>query len=124
MKKILTGIVLCICVVTLTGCGMAQRGAISWAYSDIEKGKYQSALQNLSDAQAYKEPTPELNAEILHLRAICYIGLGRCDEAVATLQYIIDKFPESSYAYQAKATLLRLEMLLKETAPANRHNKI
>ena len=103
---------------------MAQRGAISWAYSDIEKGKYESALQNLSEAEGYMEPTPELKAEILHLRAICYVGLGRCDEAIGILKYIIDKFPDSSYAYQAKTILLRLKISPQRNYPSKNQNEI
>lgn len=93
------------CVVILTGCDMAQKGAMLYAYSDIEKGKYESALQNLSSAESYMKPTPELEAEILYLRAICYSKMGRQDEAEGVFRYIIDKFPDSSYAYQAKAKL-------------------
>lgn len=118
MKKLSNCIVAFICIVTLAGCGAAQKGAISWAYSDIKKGKYESALQNLSEAESYKEPTPDLKAEILHLRAICYAGLGRCDEAIGVLKYIIDKFPDSSYAYQARETLLRLNMSPQRNDPS------
>jgi tetratricopeptide (TPR) repeat protein len=117
MGKILKCSGMLICITFLAGCGMAQRGAMIWAYSDIEKGKYESALQNLSEAEGYEEPAPELKAEILYLRAVCYANLGRRIEAVGTLKYIIDKFPDSSYAYQAKETLLQLEKPPKTESP-------
>ena len=124
MKKISSCIAVAICIITLAGCGTAQRGAILWAYSDIEKSKYESALQNLSDAEGYVEPTPELKAEISYLKATCYAGLGRYDEAIGVLKYIIDKFPDSIYAYQAKETLLRLKRLPQRNAPSKVQDKI
>ena len=124
MKKISNYIAAVICIVILAGCDAAQKGAIQWAYSDIEKGKYESALSNLSSAESYKEPTPELKAEILYLRALCYGKLERYDEAIGVLMYIIDKFPDSSYAYQAKATLFRLKTSTQKKYPPKELNKI
>jgi tetratricopeptide (TPR) repeat protein len=79
------------------------------ALSKISKGEYERALKELSYAEKYKEPTPDLRAEILYLRAICYEGLGRYDDAIGILKYLIDKFPDSSYAYQAKERLRGIE---------------
>lgn len=107
MRKISNWAAAFICIVILAGCdGLAQRGALQFAYTDIKTGKYESALKNLSDAESYKKPTPELEAEMLYLKAVCYSGMGRHEEAIGLLVYIIDKFPDSSYAYQAKAKLV------------------
>jgi len=105
MKRIFFLAVICLCAVVFLGCATAQRGAMSLAHSRISKGEYERALKELSYAEGYKEPTPDLKAEILYLRAICYEGLGRYDDAIGALKYLIDKFPDSSYAYQAKERL-------------------
>ena len=109
MKKVSYYIVICTCIVALAGCASAQRGAMLRAHSGIEKGKYEFALKRLSDAEKYVEPTPDLKAEIVYLRASCYEGLERYSEAIGSLKYLMDKFPDSSYAYQAKEKLRELE---------------
>jgi len=91
------------------GCASAQRGAIVRARSSIEKEKYEIALKRLSSAENYVKPTPELKAEIIYLRAICYEGLERYNEAIGALKYIIDKYPDTSYGYQAKEKLRKFE---------------
>jgi outer membrane protein assembly factor BamD (BamD/ComL family) len=109
MKKISYYILICICIISIMGCATAQKGALSRAYSSIDKGKYESALKRLSEAEKYVEPTPQMMAEITYLRAICYEGLAKSEDAIGTLKYLIDKFPDSSYAYQAKEKLHKLE---------------
>jgi len=109
MKKVLYSIVICICVAALAGCASAQRGAMSRANSGIEKGEYEFALKRLSQAEKYVDPTPDLKAEIVYLRATCYEGLERYSEAIGALKYLIDKFPDTSYAYQAKEKLQEIE---------------
>jgi len=109
MKKLSCYIAICICVVALAGCASAQRGAMSRAHSGIEKGEYEFALKRLSEAEKYVEPTPDLKAEIVYLRATCYEGLERYSEAIGALKYLIDKFSDTSYAYQAKEKLRKLE---------------
>jgi tetratricopeptide (TPR) repeat protein len=110
MKRIFFLAVICLCTVAFAGCATTlQRGAMDLARSKISKGQYERALKELSYAEEYKEPTPVLRAEILYLRAICYEGLGRYKDAIGLLKYIIDKFPDSSYAYQAKERLRGIE---------------
>ena len=97
------------CLVSLAGCATAQKGAMSRAYSGIKKGEYEFALKRLSDAENYVEPTPQLMAEITYLRAVCYEGLERYGDAIGALKFLIDKYPDTSYAYQAKEKLKGLE---------------
>ena len=107
MKRMSGYLAVLICVMALAGCATAQRGAMTTARSSINRGKYVSALEALGRAEGYVEPTPGLKAEISFLRAICYEGLGRHNDARGALEYIVDRFPDSSYAYQAKARLQR-----------------
>ncbi len=109
MTKVSCSIAIYICVVALTGCALAQQGAISKAYSAIDQEDYAYALQSLSDAEKYAELTPELKAEIVYLRATCYEGLKRNSDAIGAFKYLIDNFPDTTYAYQAKEKLRDLE---------------
>ena len=109
MKKVSYYIAICVCIVALAGCALAQRGEMLRAHSGIEKGEYEFALKRLSAAEKYEESTPDLKAEIVYLRATCYEGLERYGEAIGALKYLIDKFPDTSYAYQAKEKLRKLE---------------
>ena len=110
-KRRLIGILtLTLTLVTLIimGCATAQRGAMGISYSLIEDGKYESALRRLSQAELYVEPTPELRAEISFLRAKCYEGLNKTDDAIGLYEFIVQKFPDTQYAFQAQRRLRRL----------------
>ena len=115
MKRIFFLALICLSAAAFLGCATTlQKGAMDVAYSRISKGQYERALQELSYAEGYKEPTPDLRAEIFYLKAICYEGLGRYNDAIGLLKYVIDKFPDSSYAYQAKERLRGIERMLNK----------
>jgi outer membrane protein assembly factor BamD (BamD/ComL family) len=107
-------IILMSAVLALAGCATAQRGALSRAYSKVEDGKYEGALNDLSRSEKYTSPSEELQAEIAFLRGHCYEALSRLPEAIGSYQYLIEHFPNSIYAYQAKA---KLEALERSRAP-------
>jgi outer membrane protein assembly factor BamD (BamD/ComL family) len=109
MTKVLYHVIIYTCILAaLAGCATAQRGAMSRARSGIENKDYEFALKRLSEAETLAETTPDLEAEIVYLRAICYEGLERHDDAIGALKYLVDKFPDTSYAYQAKEKLSKL----------------
>jgi outer membrane protein assembly factor BamD (BamD/ComL family) len=108
MKRVTWGVAAFLLAVVLMGCATAQRGTMIQARSNLDEGNYKEALGKLADAEKMVAPTPELQAEIVYLRAEAYEGLGRKDEAVGALKYLVDKFPDSSYAYQAKERLRKL----------------
>jgi len=94
----------------LAGCmGTAQKGALLRANNMIAKGKYESALTRLSEAQKYKTPTSELQAEIAFLRAKCHGGMKRTSDAVGIYKYIVSQFPNSTYGFQAAERLKQLD---------------
>jgi lipopolysaccharide biosynthesis regulator YciM len=82
MKRISCGFVAFLLAVVLVGCATAQRGTMIQARAKLDEGGYKEALAKLADAEKMVAPTPELQAEILYLRAECYEGLGRKPEAV------------------------------------------
>lgn len=109
MKKASHYILICICIASIMGCATAQKGAILNAYSSIDKGKYDSALKTLSHAEKYTDTTPQMMAEIIYLKAACYEGLNKPEDAIGILKYLLDKFPDSNYSYQAREKLKKLE---------------
>jgi outer membrane protein assembly factor BamD (BamD/ComL family) len=108
MKRISWIVWAVVLAVVLAGCAAAQRGAIIQARESLDEGDYKEALRKVVDAEKYTDPPPELQAEMVYLRAEAYEGLGRKDEAVGALKYVVDKFPDTSYAYQAKEKLRKL----------------
>lgn len=109
MKGISWGVAAFLLAAVLMGCATAQRGTMIQARAELDAGGYKEALAKLADAEKMVAPTPELQAEIVYLRAECYEGLGRKPEAVGALKYVVAKFPDSSYAYQAREKLQKLE---------------
>ena len=93
----------------LQSCGMVQDGAMIRAYKSFEKGECNKVLARLSEAERYKEPTPELRAEISFLRARCLETQQEISDAKGIYKYIISTFPQSQYAFSAKERLKILE---------------
>jgi hypothetical protein len=98
-------IVIIISVILLSGCSLAQRGALDRAYRAHREGDHWKALEKLSDAESYTKPTPEMGAEILFLRASCFESLGRSEDAIGVYKHIIENYPETAYASQARIKL-------------------
>ena len=91
----------------LAGCGIAQRGAISNAYEAMANDDYVLALGKLSEAESYKETSPEIQSEISFLRAFCLEREGKYYEAMGLYAFIIKKYPETNYAIMAKGRINR-----------------
>jgi len=89
----------------VSSCGLAQQGAITGAHKAYGRGDYVKALAQLSGAEKYTTPSAEVQAEILFLRALCWEKLSRLADANGLYEHIVQKFPESQYAAQARATL-------------------
>lgn len=102
----------------LSGCALAQTGALARAYSAIKDGRYDSALIRLSEAEKYATPTPALQAEIGYLRGRSYEGLKRVPEAVGSYRYVVATFPDTEFAFQAKERLKELEQKAPNPFPA------
>ena len=95
----------------ITGCATAQRGAIIRAYSGIQNKEYDFALNRLSEAENYADPSPEIMAQILYLKGICFEGLNKTAEAKGTYKYLMDTIPKSQYAYMARERLSSIETI-------------
>lgn len=108
-SKIFMTIFLALALVIQSCAGILQDGSMIGAHKLFAKGDYEKALNKLSSAQRYQEPSPALKAEISFMRALCLEKLSRTNEAIGTYKYLIKTFPESEYAYRAKEQLKLLE---------------
>ncbi len=98
-------LIITIAIILSAGCSsMLTKGALYGARSDIEDRDYQSALENLTDAN-FSDLTPEQKIEVSFLRAQALKGLHRYDEAEAVLNFLIEKYPNSKYVPQARGLL-------------------
>ena len=95
-------LIVCILMIFYVSCaGMVQDGAMMRAYSNFQKGDYEDVLALTSQAQHYKEPSHELMAEILFLRALALEKLGRNQEAQGVFKFIAANFMDTEYGYRA-----------------------
>ncbi len=99
MRKIT---VILVMLAFISGCSAsAQKGAIGFAYSNYQKGDYEDVLTITERAQSYKEPSHEVKAEILFLRALALEKLERHNEAQEIFKLLADKFNDTEYGYRA-----------------------
>lgn len=89
--------------------GMARQGALANAYEAYGEGNCAEVLENLSNAEYYKTPSPELLAEMRFLRALCFEKQGRTAEALGTYRYIADQHPDTEYGYRSKEKIKELK---------------
>ena len=89
-------------VALISGCaGLAQKGALNNAYSNYEDGEYEDVIQLTSQAENFHEPTHEMKAEIIYLRALALEKMGRTDEATGLFNYLSQEFKDTQYGYMA-----------------------
>jgi Flp pilus assembly protein TadD len=107
MKLIKTPTVvgLALVMVATFGCATAQKGNVMRAQFAAEKGHYQYALNRLNEAEHLIEPAPQVKAEIVYLKGVCYEGLGRYADARGSFQFVAEQFPNTEFGYQAKEKL-------------------
>lgn len=104
----LAAIILFISALGISGCASLQNQAIEFAQNSLDHDRYQSALRHLHRAEHYGKFSPDAQAEIIFLRGQAYEGLGRLSEAITSYKYVIAKFPDTQFAYQAKERLSEL----------------
>jgi hypothetical protein len=107
-------IILSLSLMLIIGCNLAQHGALINAYKAIDNNDCGKAYRELSNAEKYKKPTLELQAEISYLRSICLEKEKKYDEALALLFYIAKEFPNTEYGYRATFRIERIKSLSRE----------
>lgn len=89
-------------MVFLAGCtGLMQTGSISKAYEAYENQEYASTLKLITQAENISKVTPELKAELTHLKAHTFSKLGQNEKATTLFEYLKDQHKDSQYGYLA-----------------------
>jgi hypothetical protein len=99
-----------------SGCAIAQQGAMIQAQSAMAKGKYESALGHLTDAESFTKPTPDRAARIALLKGECYENLNKPEEAKAMYEFVAGQYPKTPDGYVAKEKLNPDPLLLEIVA--------
>lgn len=81
---------------------IAQKGALIGVRKAVNKQDYAACLENLSEAESYGDFSEQENAQISFYRGFCLEGLGRQPEAAAVYQRLIEKYPDTDWAAQAR----------------------
>ena len=99
-------IIVLLIVVFLNGCaGMAQIGSIRNAYDKFHAGEFEEVIQLTSQAEYFQDPTHEMKAEIVYLRALTFEKMGRNEEAAGLFTYLSEDFHDTQYGYMATQKL-------------------
>lgn len=94
--------------ISVCGCAMAQRGAVSSAYKALAEGDCGTVYQKLSRAEKYEDVPELLQSEISFIRARCIEKEYRYNEAFALYNSIILRFPNTEYAVRSKGRVKSL----------------
>ena len=89
--------------------GMAPQVELTNAYEACGEGNCAEVLENSSNAEYYKTPSPELLAEMRFLRVLRFEKQGRTTEALGTCKYIADQHPDPEYGYRSKEKIKELK---------------
>jgi len=84
-------------------------GALRGSRGALAEGECAKAIKKAGDAENYGTPSPEQQAEILFIRASCADRMGNAADAVGLFRYLKEKYPETSYGYQAIERLRAIE---------------
>lgn len=80
---------------------LIQSTSLSEAYKQYERQEFERTLELITRAENAQEPTPEIRAELIYLKARSYEGLGKQEVASALYRYLVDHHKDSQYGYLA-----------------------
>lgn len=85
------------------------------AYRAYDRGQCDTVMAELSLTERYSQPQPnrrpDIQPEISMLRGLCLERTKYYLDAAQTYQFIISQYPDSEYAFRARARLQTLEQL-------------
>lgn len=110
MRTFTLSIILLLLCVGCTSRG-AQHRALDDAYDAYSEGNCAKAMLALSQAERYGRLSDPLRPEIALLRGQCLERQGLFPDAVKTYEFLIGRYPNSEYAYRARARLETLQQL-------------
>ncbi len=107
-----TQILLPLLLVLLNGCSRIQLDAsMDNAYAAYDDGDCAKVMSELSVAERVSRSRPYMQPEISLLRGQCLERQALYVDAERTYQFIVMKYPNSEYAFRAKARIETLHRL-------------
>jgi tetratricopeptide (TPR) repeat protein len=91
------------------GCAAARAGQLDIALDHYMAGKYAKAIGAADTALSTGTPSDEERARANLIKAQSYDKLGERDSALGLYQYVVDTYPQSPQAYQARRRIQQLE---------------
>ena len=103
---------LALSVLAVTGCTRwSMNHHLNNAYSAYERGNCEQVMLELSKVERASRNRPYVWPEVSMMRGQCLERQKLYIDAVQTYQFIIASYPNSEYAYRARARLQTLEQL-------------
>lgn len=91
------------------GCAAARSGQLDIAVDRYMSGEYAEAISAADGALGTGTPSDEDRARANLIKAQSYDKLGERDSAIGLYEYVVDTYPQSPQAYQARRRLHQLE---------------
>lgn len=92
--------------VSMLGCaGVMQSASVMEAHKAYNKGEYQETLKLITQAENARETTPDMQAELVYLKANTYEQLGQPAIASTLYEYLAAQHRDSQYGYLANGKL-------------------
>ncbi|KQZ93413.1 tetratricopeptide repeat protein [Pseudomonas sp. Root562] len=103
---------LAISVLSVTGCTrFSMNHHLNLAYSAYERGNCEQVMLELSKVERASRARPYVWPEVSMMRGQCLERQKMFIDAAQTYQFIIASYPQSEYAYRARARLETLQSL-------------
>jgi outer membrane protein assembly factor BamD (BamD/ComL family) len=103
---------LAISVLSVTGCTRwSMNHHLNNAYSAYDRGNCEQVMLELSKVERDSRARPYVWPEVSMMRGLCLERQKMYIDAVQTYQFIMVSYPESEYAYRARARIETLQSL-------------
>jgi outer membrane protein assembly factor BamD (BamD/ComL family) len=103
---------LALSVLSVTGCTRwSMNHHLNNAYSAYDRGNCEQVMLELSKVERSSRARPYVWPEVSMMRGLCLERQKLFIDAAQTYQYIIASYPQSEYAYRARARLETLQSL-------------
>jgi TolA-binding protein len=103
---------LAISALSVTGCTrFSMNHHLNLAYSAYERGNCEQVMLELSKVERASRARPYVWPEVSMMRGQCLERQKMFIDAAQTYQFIIASYPQSEYAYRARARLETLQSL-------------
>ncbi|MEM1152726.1 MAG: hypothetical protein AAGI44_01205 [Pseudomonadota bacterium] len=106
MNTVVKTVLVATLATSMLGCaGLMQSASVMEAHKAYDEGEYQQTLVLITQAENARETTPEMQAELVYLKASSYEQLGQVAVASTLYEYLAAEHSDSQYGYLASSKL-------------------